>query len=193
MVHLATMTRAEGDVTSLLRSWKAGDLTAGDALLALVYEELHRIAVRSMRGERQSHTLRPTDLVSEAYLRLARGAQPDWSDRVQFFAIAANTMRRILVDHARKRRADKRGGGVDTIELDDQVAADSNVDILSLDDAIVALARHDERKARTIELTYFGGLLNDEVAAVLDVHVNTVTRDLQFARAWLRRYLAAES
>jgi len=172
----------------LLRSWSAGDAAAGEALLPIVYSELRRIAGHHMRRERPDHTLRPTDLISEAYLRLAEGAKPDWQDRVQFFAIAANTMRRVLIDHARSRNADKRGGQLTLVPFDDAAVGDAQpFDLLALDDALHALAEHDTRKARALELSYFGGLGQAEVAEVLGVHVNTVARDLAFARAWLRR------
>jgi len=177
-------------VTALLRDWRDGDPAAADELLPLIYAELHRLAARHLRGERPGHTLRPTDLVSEAYLRLSGGAQPEWNDRVHFFAIAARTMRQILVDHARRRRADKRGGGERPITLDEAVAdAGRPGDLLALDEALVELARFDERKARVIELHYFGGLTQDEVAEVLGVHVNTVARDLRLAEAWIHRHL----
>jgi RNA polymerase sigma factor (TIGR02999 family) len=177
-------------VTALLREWRAGDVAAADVLMPLVYDELHRVASRHLRGERAGHTLRPTDLVSEAYLRLSGGIQPEWADRVHFFAIAARTMRQILVDHARRRAADKRGAGERPVTLEDgMVSTQRSAALLALDDALVALARFDERKARAIELCYFGGLTQDEIAEVLGVHVNTVARDLKLAEAWLHREL----
>lgn len=177
-------------VTLLLRDWQGGDRAALDELVPRVYHELHRIAAGYLHRERPGHTLRPTDLVSEAYVRLVGGEHPEWSDRVQFYAIAARTMRQILVDHARKRDAAKRGGGERPIELDDRVGHDARpIELLALDDALVALAEVDDRKARVIELVYFGGLTHDEIAKVLDVHVNTVARDLKVAEAWLQRRL----
>jgi RNA polymerase sigma factor (TIGR02999 family) len=177
-------------VTALLRDWREGDPGAADELLPIVYAELHRLAARHLHGERAGHTFSATDLVSEAYLRLSTGAQPEWSDRVHFFAIAARTMRRILVDHARQRHADKRGAGDRPITFDEAlVATDRPEALIALDDALVELARFDERKARTIELLYFGGLTQEEIAHALGVHVNTVARDLKLAEAWIHREL----
>jgi RNA polymerase sigma factor (TIGR02999 family) len=175
-------------VTLLLREAHGGDHGALDELVPLVYAELHRVAANYMRSERPGHTLRPTDLVSEAYLRLAGGEQPTWNDRVHFFAIAARTMRQILVDHARKRGAGKRGAGEQPITFDEGLVGGERPDeLIALDDALKALAAFDERKARTIELHYFGGLTQDEIAAALEVHVNTVARDLRLGEAWVRR------
>jgi len=188
------MMAAMGDeprtVTLLLRDWQDGDRAALDELVPRVYGELHRIAAGYLHGERPGHTLRPTDLVSEAYVRLVGSAPPEWNDRVQFYAIAARTMRQVLVDHARKRDAGKRGGGVRPIELDEGIAqAARPIELLALDAALEALAELDERKARVVELSYFGGLTHEEIAKVLDVHVNTIARDAKFAEAWLRRRL----
>jgi len=177
-------------VTTLLRRWRNGNAAAGDLLLPLIYEELRRLAARSMRRESANHTWRPTDLVSEAYIRLAEGGQPEWNDRAHFFAVAAGIMRKILIDHARRRRASKRGGGMQSIPLDERVAIEARpIDLVALDAALDALSELDSRKARALELIYFGGLNQHQVASVLRVHVNTVTRDLQFARAWIRRYV----
>ncbi len=181
-------------VTILLRDWRAGDRAARDALIPLVYAELHRLAAAYLRGERPGHTFRPTDLVSEAYLRLAEGAQPDWDGRVHFFAIAARTMRQILVDHARKRDAGKRGGGERPSTLDEgAIALDRPTRMIALDEALAELEKLDERKARVVELHYFGGLTQDEIARAIDVHVNTVARDLRLAEAWIRRHMTAEA
>jgi RNA polymerase sigma factor (TIGR02999 family) len=178
-------------VTVLLRKWRSGDAIAFDELMPIVYAELHRLAANYLRSERPNHTFRPTDLVSEAYLRLADATPPDLNDRVHFFAIAARNMRQILVDHARKRCAAKRGGGVKAIELDDAVAAtDRPAELVALDDALVALAAFDERKARAVELHYFGGLSHEEIAKVLEIHVNTVARDLRVAEAWIHRQIS---
>lgn len=177
-------------VTQLLRGWSEGDQTALDELMPLVYDELHRLAAGYLRSERAGHTFRPTDLVSEAYLRLVDGGPLAWSDRAHFFGIAARAMRQILVDSARKRCASKRGGGERPVAFDDmQVAAERPEQLVALDDALSALARIDERKAKTVELFYFGGLTQDEIAAMHDVHVNTVARDLRLAEAWVNRYL----
>ncbi len=178
-------------VTLLLRDWRAGDKGALDDLVPMVYAELRKLASGYLRGERVGHTFRPTDLVSEAYLRLADATPPDWNDRVHFFAIAARTMRQILVDHARKRGAAKRGDGAVPVTLDDQLVGAARPDeLLALDEALVALEQQDERKARVVELHYFGGMTQDEIAASLDVHVNTVLRDLKFAKAWIHRRLS---
>jgi len=188
------MTVVGGDVTSLLRRWRAGNAAAGQSLLPLIYEELRRIATRSMRCEPADHTWRPSDLVSEAYIRLIEGGQPEWNDRAHFFAVAAGTMRKILIDHARRRRASKRGSGVRSVPLDEQVPGTSRpIDLIALDGALDALAKHDSRKARALELSYFGGLNQHEVASELELHVNTVARDLNFARAWVRRYIQDNS
>ena len=177
-------------VTLLLRDWRGGDKEALNELLPLVYAELHKLAAGYMRGERAGHTMRPTDLVGEAYLRLAEGTGPEWNDRVHFFAIAARTMRQILVDHARKHAAEKRGAGARAVTFEEAMAgADRPEELVALDDALNALAAFDERKARAVELHYFGGMKHDEIAAVLEVHINTVGRDLKIAEAWIRKYL----
>jgi RNA polymerase sigma factor (TIGR02999 family) len=156
----------------------------------VVYSELRRLAGAYMRHERPDHTLSPTALVSEAFLRLVGGEHPAYEDRVQFFAVAAHHMRRILVDHARRRTAQKRGGH-DRPELLDEglIANDRPEELVALDDALVALTAMDERKARAVELHYFGGMSQKEVAAALSVHENTVARDLRLARAWLHRHM----
>lgn len=161
-------------------------------MVPLVYAELRRLADREMRNERPGHTLRPTDLVSEAYLKLSDGTPPPLSDRAHFFAIAVRYMRQILVDHARRRAAEKRGASVRKVTLDDAIAIDHGEELLALDDALRALAAHDERKARVVELHYLGGLTHEEIAGVLEVHVNTVARDLRFAASWLGRHLSTE-
>lgn len=180
----------EHDVTSLLRAWRLGDQAAFDKIWPLIYDEVQRLAVRLMRHERSGHTLAATELIHEAYLRLAGGVQLEFKDRAHFFAISARCMRQILVDRARRRRADKRGAGEHPIALDEtRIPVDRPWDLVALDDALEELAKHSERKARVVELHYFGGLTQDEIAAVCDVHVNTVARDLRFGEAWLRRHL----
>ena len=176
-------------VTVLLRSWREGDRNALDELMPIVYAELRQLAMIYLRGERVGHTFRPTDLVSEAYLRLAGATPPAWTDRVHFFAVAARNMRQILVDHARRRTAAKRGGGEPFAEFREAEIAGRPRDVVALDDALVELEKFDERKARVIELHYFGGLSQTEVAEALGVHVNTVARDLRVAEAWLHRHL----
>jgi len=179
------------DVTTLLRAWgQRGDHAAFEQIWPLIYDELQRLAVRLLRREQSGRTLAPTDLIHEAYLRLAGRMQLELKDRAHFFAIAAQCMRRILVDRARRRRADKRGAGERPTVLDEEtVAIERSWDLVALDDALQELAKHSERKARVVELHYFGGLTQEEIAAVCDVHVNTVARDLHFSEAWLRRHL----
>jgi len=176
----------------LLRDWRAGNQSAFDELVPLVYAELHRIASVHLRGERPNHTFKPGDLVSEAYVRLAEaGGTPELHDRVHFFAIAARTMRQILVDHARKRNASKRGDGARPVTFDEAVAGGGErpEELIALDDAMKALAELDERKARIVELHYFGGLTQAEIGEVLAIHVNTVARDLRLAEAWLHKHV----
>jgi RNA polymerase sigma factor (TIGR02999 family) len=181
-------------VTMLLRDWRGGDKQALDQLMPMVYAELHRLAAGYMRNERKGHTFRPTDLVSEAYLRLANDGGQEWNDRVHFFAIAARTMRHILIEHARKRAAAKRGSGQRAVTFDEQLSSGERPEeLLALDEALTALAKFDERKARVVELLYFGGLTQDEVARVLEVHINTVGRDLKLAEAWIHRHVSQSS
>lgn len=185
-------------VTELLRAWGAGDARASDALVPLVYAELRRQAQRALRREGAGHTLQATALVHEAWLRLDGQHDARWESRSQFLAVAAQTMRRILVDHARTRRAQKRGGGAMPITLggaDRAVAAagaaPDAVDVLALDDALARLAVLDPRKARLVELRYFAGLSIPEAAAALGVSLATVGREWAVARMWLRRELEA--
>jgi RNA polymerase sigma factor (TIGR02999 family) len=181
-------------ITRLLLEWRGGRAEALDELVPLVYEELHRMARRYMDGERLHHTLQTTALVHEAYTRLVSVDVP-WKDRVHFFAVAARAMRRILVDHARARGREKRGGGEVRLSLDDAllVAPEPSDDLVALDEALTRLASIDERKSQAVELHYFGGLTYDEIAAVLGVAPVTVERDLRLARAWLYSSLAGES
>jgi RNA polymerase sigma factor (TIGR02999 family) len=173
-------------ITARLRAWRAGETDALDQLLPLVYEELRRLASRAMQRERDDHTLQTTALVHEAYLRLL-GADIEWEDRVHFFAIAAQTMRRVLVDHARTRARDKRGGGAVRVPLDEGTSAAETraPDMIALDEALQRLSSLDDRKARVVELLYFGGLTYDDTARLLGVSTATVDRDLRFAKAWL--------
>ena len=177
-------------VTELLRDWRAGDQRAADQLLPLVYDELRALAAGYMQRERRGHTLRPTDLIGEAYVRLAAGSQPTWDDRSHFFAIAARTMRQVLVDHARKHGAQKRGAGEQAVTFDDDIAVDRPAELLALDEALDELTALDHRKARAVELHYFGGLTHEEVARELGVHVNTVSRELKLAEAWIHRRMS---
>jgi RNA polymerase sigma factor (TIGR02999 family) len=179
------------DVTTLLVAWRNGEPAALERLVPLVRDELHRIAARCMRGERRDHTLQATALVNEAYVRLVDVQRIDWQDRAHFLAMSARLMRRVLVDHARARNYQKRGGGalrvtlVEGLEGSDERAPD----LVALDDALETLAQFDERKSRVVELRFFGGLSVEEAAAVLDVSPETIMRDWKVAKAWLIREL----
>jgi RNA polymerase sigma factor (TIGR02999 family) len=179
-----------GTVSQLLQAWGLGDLRARENLVPLVHAELRKRAVAYLRRERRDHTLQPTALVHEAYIRLLGQRRVAWRNRAQFFGVASQIMRRILVDYARERQAAKRPRGI-RVTLDDAaIAADApDCELLMLDDALHALARLDERQARIVELKYFGGLSEEEVAAVLSMSRATVTREWQSARAWLYRRL----
>jgi RNA polymerase sigma factor (TIGR02999 family) len=180
-------------LTNLLRAWRQGDRAAFDQIAPVIYDELRRLASFHLRGERSGHTFGPTELISEAYLRLAGSAQLEFADRAHFFAIASRSMRQILVDHARKRGAVKRGAGEAPAEFDEtRVSTDRPAQLVALDEALDELAKLDDRKARITELHYFGGLTQEEIAEVCDVHVNTVARDLRLAAAWLRTHLGAQ-
>jgi RNA polymerase sigma factor (TIGR02999 family) len=186
----------EREFTRLLIEWRQGNQDALDSLLPLVYDELRRIAARQMARERQGHTLQATALVHEAWLQLAGAAQIDWQDRAHFIAIAARLMRQVLVHHARAHNAEKRGAGAVRLELNEEIdnpAAARDCDLLGLDYALDKLAAHDERKARIIEMAYFGGLTHEEMAAVLGISVSTVGRDLQVAHAFLHWQMSGES
>jgi RNA polymerase sigma factor (TIGR02999 family) len=174
-------------VTQLLIDWGNGDESAPDEMLPLVYEELRRLAGYYMSRERSDHTLQPTALVHEAYLRLINQRHVDWKNRAQFFGLAANMMRRVLVNHARDRAAAKRGGGTQKVSL--SMAVDSferpDVDVIALHEALDQLAGVDPRKSRIVELKFFGGLKTEEIAEVLQISIATVEREWSFARAWL--------
>jgi RNA polymerase sigma factor (TIGR02999 family) len=176
----------DNNVTRLLHAWREGNLAARDELMPLVYDELRRRAAAHLRRERGGHTLQPTALVHEAYLRMV-DQRASWRNRSQFFGVAAEMMRRILVDRARARRAAKRSGQWARVTLDDAVAVtrSADVDVLDLDAALTRLAALDPRKSRIAELRFFGGLSLQETGDVLEVSVATVERDWQFARAWL--------
>jgi RNA polymerase sigma factor (TIGR02999 family) len=181
------------DVTQLLLAWSSGDRSSANQLLDVVYDELRRQAGRAMRRESDNATLQATALVHEAYLRLVDQRRVQWRNRAHFFGIAAQLMRRILVDHARARLADKRGGGRAQVTLEDADAAapDRSPDVLALDEALERLAALDPDQARLIELRYFGGLTIEETAEALDVSPTTVKSEWALARAWLRRELGA--
>jgi RNA polymerase sigma factor (TIGR02999 family) len=174
-------------ITQLLVAWQAGDGRALDALVPVVYDELRRLAHRSMKHERAGHVLQTTALVNEAYLNLVDARKVRWRGRAHFFAICAKLMREILVHYARARDARKRGGSFRQISLDESAlyAPAPDADLLDLDDALTALASFDERKARVVELRFFGGLTLDETAEVLKVSADTVARDWDFAKSWL--------
>jgi RNA polymerase sigma factor (TIGR02999 family) len=177
-------------ITDLLRRWRNGDEAASAQLLPMVYAQLRVIARRQLANERGGHTLMPTDLVHEAYLKLSDGVPPDSNDRVHFFAIASRAMRQVLVDHERHRRADKRDGGERiTLSSLDPPDPRQSIDLLALDQALDALEKVDERKARVIELRAFGGLDFDEIAIALSISRATLARDFRTARAWLYRAL----
>jgi len=175
-----------GEVSGLLRAWGDGDRGALDRLTPIVYDELRRLASSYMRREHSGHSLQTTALVNEAYIRLVDYKGMRWQDRAHFFAVSAQLMRRILVDHARRHNL-KRGGGVQHVSLDDtaEVGSDRTADLLALDDALDALARVDPRKAQVVEMRYFGGLSVEETADVLKISAITVMRDWSTAKAWL--------
>jgi len=185
------MATPDQGVTGLLQAWGAGDSAALDRLLPVVYDELHRQAQRHLRRETPGHTLQTTALVHEAYLRLVDQRQAHWQNRSQFFGIAAQLMRRILVDHARRHHAAKRGGSAIPVPLEEgeMAAAESGVDLVALDDALNRLAALDPQQARVVELRYFTGLGIEETAQALGISPATVKRDWAMARAWLKREL----
>ena len=179
----------------LLRAWREGDEAALDALMSLVHDELQRIARRCLHGERANYSVQATELVNEAFLRLVDVQYVDWQNRTHFLAMSARLMRRVLVDLARSRRADKRGGGSVRVTFDEATIAGAapDADVIRLDDALTALAALDERKSRVVELRFFGGLTAKETAVVLQVSAKTVLRDWEFARAWLQQALTREA
>jgi RNA polymerase sigma factor (TIGR02999 family) len=183
-------TRA-GDITGLLAGWREGDRAALDRLLPLIRTELHRLARRHLGRERKNHTMQPSSLVQETFLRLLPGVDAGWRNRAHFFAVASQVMRHVLVDYARERRRVKRGGGAAHIPIDAGVILSSGQveQIVAVDLALQRLAKVDERKGRVLEMRFFGGLSVEETAEVLGVAPNTVIRDWNFARAWLRREL----
>jgi RNA polymerase sigma factor (TIGR02999 family) len=177
------------DVTKLLVDWSRGNQGALDQLTPLVYHDLHERARNYLRHERPDHTLQPTALIHEAYLRLVNDCPAEWNGRAHFFAVASRVMRQILVDHARHHRAEKRGGGVVNVSLEEALvpAFSESGDLVALDEALSRLAAFDERKCRIIEMRYFGGCTVEETAEVLGVASVTVMRDTRLAEAWLRR------
>jgi RNA polymerase sigma factor (TIGR02999 family) len=188
------MANETGVVSGLLRSWGRGNLQARDDLLPLVYRELKRRAGAYLRQERRDHTLQPTALVHEAYVRLVGHDRVAWQNRAQFFGIAATIMRRILIDHAREHRAAKRPGAGLRVALDDRIGEATPIDceVLLLDQALDDLAHLDQRQAQIVELRYFGGMSEEEVATVLSLSRATVSREWRTARAWLYRRMTAK-
>jgi RNA polymerase sigma factor (TIGR02999 family) len=194
-----------GEVTRLLQSWADGDAAALEALWPLVYDDVRRLARRQMSGERGDHTLQGTALVNEAFIRLAGQRVFEWQNREQFLSLAAQIMRRVLVDHARQRAAQRRGDGARRVSLEDTQAAieidqaqalqaldDERVDVLAIDSALTKLSEIDAPQSRIVELRYFGGLTLEETASVAGISLATVKRELAIARAWLRRELATQ-
>jgi RNA polymerase sigma factor (TIGR02999 family) len=179
------------EVTHLLFKWSQGNNEALDQLMPIVYQELHQIALSYLRRERPDHTLQPTALINEAYMRLIDQSLPQWQSRTHFFGVAARLMRQILVEHARRHHAAKRGGQDQKISLEEtvQFSKERSAEMVSLDDALTALAAFDERKARVIELRYFGGLSIEETAEVIGVSMPTIGREQRLAEAWLEREL----
>ena len=183
------------EVTELLRRWSGGDVAARESLVPLVYDELRRLARYYLASQRSDHTLQSTAIVHEAYLRLAGRDNVHWENRSHFFAVAAQLMRRILVDHARKRNAAKRGGAHLTLLVDETVEPSSQreLDLVALDDALKALAELDERQSRIVELRFFGGLSIDDTSRILDISPATVKREWSTARAWLHEEISGRN
>jgi RNA polymerase sigma factor (TIGR02999 family) len=182
---------SSNEITLLLLRWSGGEPTAINELLPMVYDELRKLAKSYLRKERLNHSLQPTSLVHEAYLKMVNQPQVNWENRAQFFGLAATMMRNILVDHARKRDAEKRGGGEIFVSLShaDRIGKQSDVNLLALDDALKNLADNSPKHARVVELRYFGGLTIEETALVMSSSHATVERDWSFARAWLKKEL----
>jgi RNA polymerase sigma factor (TIGR02999 family) len=182
------------EITRILQALSTGDEEAPERLMPLVYDELRRLASGYMRRERSGHTLQATALVHEAYMRLVDQTQIDWKGRAHFFSIAARLMRQILVDHARERNAAKRGGGVTKLALDEAIsfAAENEIDLIALNDALNSLAALDSQQARIVELRFFGGLTIQDAAEVLKISPATVKREWGLAKAWLRREIVKD-
>jgi len=181
------------EVTQILQEWNSGD-DARARLMPLVYDELRRLAQSYLRRERPDHTLQPTALVHEAYLRLVDQSRVEWRNRVHFYGVAAQMMRRILIDHARAHASEKRSGGARRLSLDEAAVLPEEraADLVALDDALKLLADKDERKSRVVELRFFGGLSVEETAEALGLHTATVERDWRFAKMWLHRELSGD-
>jgi len=190
-VPVNNLPKDPGDVTNLLRDWRAGDNSALERLTPIIYDDLLRLAKARLNREYGDCTLQPTALVHESYLRLADQTRLNCENRAHFYAVAANLMRRVLIDHAKKRKAQKRGGGVRiTLKTGMDFAQGRDQDSLLLDEALCKLAAMDERKSRAIELKFFGGLTTEEIGIVLGISVATVGRELRLGQAWLRREMS---
>jgi RNA polymerase sigma factor (TIGR02999 family) len=186
------MSTSQNEVTQLLVAWSNGDQVARDELMSVVYQELHRLAHKYMRRESPDHTLQTSALVNEAFLRLVDQRNVQWQNRSHFYAIAAQMMRRILVDYARNRRYAKRGGGLREISLDETMLSDDRShEVVALDDALLELAKIDSRKSQIVELRFFAGLSIEETSDLLAVSAGTVMRDWTLAKAWLRREMSS--
>jgi RNA polymerase sigma factor (TIGR02999 family) len=190
---ISSPTRQE--VTQILISWSNGDRAAADRLMPFIYDELRQIARGYLQGERADHTLQATGLVHEAYIRLVDQTATTWQNRAHFFGVAAGVMRRVLVDHARRHRAEKRGGRWDKLQFDEALApaVERGVDLVALDDALKDLATRDPRQSQIVELRFFGGLTTEEAAEVIDVSARTIKREWRRAKAWLRREIVGEA
>ena len=188
------MSSPPNDVTQLLREWSRGDQSVVDQLTPLVYSELRRLADGYMRRERADHTLQPTALIHEAYIRLIQQSQPEWHSRSHFFRFAAHLMRQILVDHARTRRAEKRGGDVERVPFEEASVAVTHeaLDVVAVDQALERMASFDQRKAQILELKFFGGMTEEEIAEALGISVRTLGRELRLAKAWMAQALVAK-
>ena len=186
------MSYGQHEITAILREWSDGDQAAPERLMPLVYDELRRQAANYLFKERKSHTLQPTALVHEAYLRLVDQTAVSWQNRAHFFGLAANMMRRVLIDHARAHATEKRGGAAERLSLDDvQIPLEQRAaDLIALDNALEQLSKFDERKCRIVEMRFFGGMSDDEIAFALQISPRTVTRDWKTARLWLFRELS---
>lgn len=183
------------NVTQLLQEWRSGNPSAMDRLIPLVYPELRKLARRCLQGERAGHTMQTTGLVNEVYLRLVGSSRVQWQDRTHFFALTAQLMRRVLVDEARKRAFQKRGGSLTRVSLDEAILAvpERSIDLLALDEALERLAAHAPRKSKVVELHFFGGLTLEETAEVLDVSTDIVKREWRTAKLWLMQALSEET
>ena len=193
-VPVKGLVQDPGNVTNLLLDWREGDKSALDRLTPIIYDDLLRLAKARLRAEARQCTIQPTALVHESYLRLADQTRLECESRAHFYSIAANVMRRVLIDYARKRNAQKRGAGIRiTLKTGMDLAENRSPDTLTLDEALTKLAAFDERKSRAIELKYFGGMTTEEIGAVLGISVATVGRELRVGQAWLRRELLRAS